>query len=78
MDDCIADKRFFKDKGVRDIFMNGRHSNLMYLLTTQDCMAIPSDLHTNVDFVFILCFTIKQSHVIIFKSVKGREGVEIS
>ena len=36
MDDCIADKRFFKDKGVRDIFMNGRHSNLMYLLTTQD------------------------------------------
>ena len=54
MDDCISDKKFFKDNGIREIFMNGRHMNLMYMLTTQDCMAIPSDLRTNVDYVFIL------------------------
>lgn len=54
MDDCIADKRFMKDKGVRDIFFNGRHSNLMYIMTTQDCMALPPDLRGNIDYVFIL------------------------
>lgn len=65
MDDCIADKRFFKDRGVRDIFMNGRHSNLMYLLTTQDCMAIPSDLRGNIDYVFIL----RETRVNILKKI---------
>ncbi len=65
MDDCIADKRFFKDKGVRDIFMNGRHSNLMYMLTTQDCMAIPADLRGNIDYVFIL----RETRVNILKKI---------
>ena len=49
MDDCGADSQ-----PIRNLFMNGRHLNVMVLITMQYPMGIPPTMHSNIDFVFIL------------------------
>ncbi len=55
MDDCMADKQMWKkDQSIQEIFMNGRHYKLMYILTMQDPLGIEPSLRNNIDYVFIL------------------------
>ena len=54
LDDCLYDKSWIKDKNIRTLFMNGRHYNIMFIITMQYALGIPPNLRTNVDFVFIL------------------------
>ena len=54
LDDMMYDKSVMKDRNITEIFMNGRHWKLMFLLTMQYCMGIGPDLRTNIDFVFCL------------------------
>jgi len=54
LDDCLYDNSWTKDVNVRSLFMNGRHYNVMFLLTMQYSLGIPPNLRTNVDYVFIL------------------------
>ena len=54
MDDCLYDNDWKKDKIIREIFMNGRHYNIFFLLLLQYAIGIPPNLRTNIDWVFIL------------------------
>ncbi len=54
MDDCLYDNCWQKDVGIKEIFMNGRHWKLMYILTMQYPLGIPPNLRTNIDWVFLL------------------------
>ncbi len=54
MDDCLYDNDWKKDKIIREIFMNGRHYNIFFLLLMQYAIGIPPNLRTNIDWVFIL------------------------
>lgn len=54
MDDCMYDKGLTKYKEVRELFMNGRHWNVLLLLTMQYCMDMGPDLRANIDYVFVL------------------------
>lgn len=54
LDDCAYDKKIFKSKVMRYIFMNGRHINLTFVCLMQYVMDMPPDLRTNVDYVFAL------------------------
>ena len=54
LDDCLYDKTWIKDVNVRTLFMNGRHYNIMFIITMQYALGIPPNLRTNVDYVFIL------------------------
>ena len=54
LDDCLYDNTWQKDKNIRNIFMNGRHYNILFLLTMQFALGIPPNLRTNIDYVFIL------------------------
>ena len=54
LDDMMYDKKVMKDKNITEIFMNGRHWKLMFMLTMQYCMGIGPDLRTNIDYVFCL------------------------
>lgn len=54
LDDLMgSDRNWVKDKNIQEIFMNGRHYNIFFLATTQYPVAVPPDLRTNIDFVFI-------------------------
>lgn len=54
LDDCLYDNTWQKDKNIRSVFMNGRHFNILFLLTMQFALGIPPNLRTNIDYVFIL------------------------
>lgn len=53
MDDCLHDKSWINNENIREIFMNGRHWKIFFLLTMQYPLGIPPSLRTNIDFVFI-------------------------
>jgi len=54
MDDCLYDNDWKKDKIIREIFMNGRHWGVFFLLLMQYAIGIPPNLRSNIDWVFLL------------------------
>lgn len=55
MDDCLASKgTWVKDQNIMEIFFNGRHYKLMYILTMQFPLGIPPELRSNFDYIFLL------------------------
>lgn len=55
MDDCLADaKAWIREKPILEIFQNGRHYQLMFILTMQYPLGIPPNLRCNLDYIFLL------------------------
>lgn len=54
LDDLMFDTSWIKDKLIRQLFMNGRHKRLLFVITMQFSLGIPPALRTNVDYIFIL------------------------
>ena len=54
MDDCLYDNEWKKDKVIREVFMNGRHWGVFFLLCMQYAIGIPPNLRSNIDWVFLL------------------------
>jgi hypothetical protein len=71
MDDCMYDRAFTKDECIRQLFMNGRHWKIFYMLTTQYCMDIPPGLRSNIDYVFVLRENVIQNREKLWKSFFG-------
>jgi hypothetical protein len=53
LDDCLYDSDWTKDKNIRSCFMNGRHYNIFFLLTSQYALGIPPNLRCQSDYIFI-------------------------
>ena len=71
MDDCMYDKKFLKDSCIRQIFLNGRHYRITFLLCMQYCMDLTPDLRSNIDYVFILRENVIQNREKLFKNFFG-------
>ena len=71
LDDCMYDKKMIRDKVIRGIFMNGRHWNIMFMLTMQYCMDLSPDLRANIDYVYILRENILQNREKLYKNFFG-------
>ncbi len=55
MDDCLASKgTWMKDKQIIKMFYNGRHYQVMFILTMQHPLGITPDLRGNFDYIFLL------------------------
>lgn len=55
MDDCLSEKKsWINDKGIGELFYNGRHYQITFILTLQYCMGIGPDYRTNIDYIFLL------------------------
>jgi hypothetical protein len=55
LDDLMYDApTWIKDTTIKQIFMNGRHFKLLFLVTMQFSLGIPPALRGNIDYVFIL------------------------
>jgi len=54
LDDLMYDTSWINDKIIRQLFMNGRHLKLFFVITMQYCLGIPPSLRSNVDYIFIL------------------------
>ena len=53
-DDCLYDsKRWAQTPQIRQIFMNGRHYDICFILAMQYVIGIGPELRSNIDYVFI-------------------------
>jgi hypothetical protein len=62
---------FSKTPVFANVFMNGRHYNIFFMLTMQYVMDLPPALRANVDYVFILRENIIQNREKLYKSFFG-------
>ena len=55
MDDCMSSKgTWLKDSNIQELFFNGRHHHLSFILTMQFSLGIPPELRSNFDYIFLL------------------------
>ena len=55
MDDCMSSKgEWLKDPQILELFFNGRHHHLSFILTMQFSLGIPPELRSNFDYIFLL------------------------
>ena len=55
MDDCMSSKgTWLKDQNILELFFNGRHHHLAFILTMQFSLGIPPEMRSNIDYVFLL------------------------
>jgi len=71
MDDCLYDNKWKSDEIIREIFLNGRHFNIFYLLLMQYAIGIPPNLRSNIDWVFILRDSNIQNRKKLFECYAG-------
>ena len=72
LDDCLYDSNAWKrDKLMRAIFMNGRHSKIMLIITMQYPLGIGPELRCNVDYVFLLRTPIIEERIKLYKYYAG-------
>lgn len=72
LDDCLHDsKNWVKDKHIKDIFFNGRHYALLFILTMQYPLGITPDLRTNIDYTFILREPIQKNRKRLYENYAG-------
>uniref|UniRef100_A0A6C0AIG1 Uncharacterized protein n=1 Tax=viral metagenome TaxID=1070528 RepID=A0A6C0AIG1_9ZZZZ len=71
LDDCLFDNTWIKEESTRYIFMNGRHIDVMTIITMQYPLGITPNLRTNVDFIFILRENILGNRRRIYENYAG-------
>lgn len=68
LDDCLYDDKWSRDKLMRCLFMNGRHWQIILIISLQYPLGIPPGLRSNIDYVFILRENIMSSREKIWKN----------
>lgn len=71
LDDCLYDSTWIKEESTRYVFMNGRHIDMLTMITMQYPLGITPNLRTNVDFVFILRENILGNRRRIYENYAG-------
>lgn len=55
MDDCLGQKgAWIRDRPIQELLFNGRHYEIMYILTMQFPLGITPELRSNFDYIFLL------------------------
>lgn len=71
-DDTLSDAAIWKkDERINEIFYNGRHYKLLFLLTMQTPMGIPPGLRGNIDYTFILRNTNNKNRKDLYDNYAG-------
>lgn len=70
-DDMSYDRTLFREKTIRELFMNGRHYQMLVLLTLQWMLDMPPALRTNIDYVFLCKDNVKDNKERMYKYFAG-------
>ncbi len=66
MDDCLADsKSWVKDQPISELLYNGRHYDIMYILTMQVPLGIGPNMRKQFDYIFLFA----EEYVIELKKI---------
>jgi hypothetical protein len=53
-DDCMKDKKLFEEKSMRELANNGRHYDMLFIISAQYMIDIATSFRTNIDYVFAM------------------------
>ncbi len=71
-DDTLSEaNRWKKDERINEIFYNGRHYKILFLLTMQTPLGIPPGPRGNMDFIFILRNTNTKDRKDLYENYAG-------
>ena len=72
IDDCLSEKNNInKCKAIKEIFFNGRHMGLFFILTMQYPLGLTPDLRTNLDYIFLFRENIAKNRKALYESYAG-------
>jgi hypothetical protein len=71
IDDCMYDKKSFRNILIRELFMNGRHWDLFVLISVQYLMDVTPEIRTNTDYVFALKENIRKNREKMYNEFFG-------
>ena len=72
MDDCMSSKgTWLKDPNILELFFNGRHHHLSFILTMQFSLGIPPELRSNFDYIFLLAEDITSNRKRLYDHYAG-------
>jgi hypothetical protein len=71
LDDCLYDDSWAKTKPIRNIFMNGRHFKIFFMITMQYPLGMPPALRTNIDYTIIMREPYIKNRKIIYENYAG-------
>jgi hypothetical protein len=72
MDDCMSSKgTWLKDPNILELFFNGRHHHLSFILTMQFSLGIPPELRSNFDYIFLLAEDINSNRKRLYEHYAG-------
>lgn len=72
MDDCMSSKGdWIKNPNVLELFFNGRHHHISFILTMQYCIGIPPELRSNFDYIFLLAEDIVSNQKRLYEHYAG-------
>jgi hypothetical protein len=54
LDDLMFDRSYMREKCVRELFFNGRHWKVLFMVTMQDCLGLDASIRGQGDYVFVL------------------------
>jgi len=72
MDDCLSSKgSWVNDEPILEVFMNGRHFKIMYILTMQFPLGVKPELRANFDYIFLLADDMYSNQKRIYEHYAG-------
>ena len=72
MDDCMSSKgEWTKDKNITELFFNGRHHHISFILTMQYSIGIPPEMRSNFDYIFLLAEDIISNRKRLYEHYAG-------
>lgn len=72
MDDCLSEANKWKGaESIKELFMNGRHLLLLYIVTLQYVMGIGPELRGNLDYIFIFKDSVLKNRKKLFENYGG-------
>lgn len=71
LDDCMYNKNLLNNETFRYIFMNGRHSEISIILSSQYLMWIPSEYRSNIDLLVCMRENIPKNRMKLYESFFG-------
>lgn len=72
MDDCLASASKWKNSdAIKELFMNGRHLAIFYIVTLQYMKGISPDLRGNLDYIFVFKDTVIGNRRKLYETFAG-------
>lgn len=71
LDDCAFDVKFFRQKVIQEILLNGRHLRITIICSSQYAVLMPPAIRANQDLVFLLSENLRTNREKLWKHYAG-------